>query len=65
MRWRFLKDEELRIPYTEIAEHVAAIFFPGQKELAASLKKHRFLGKINGNITTKYGQTYGTNVPPF
>eukprot|EP00435_Cladocopium_sp_Y103_P055912 s200_g18.t1 len=29
MRWRFLKDEAARIPYTEIAEHVAAIFFPG------------------------------------
>ena len=24
-----------------------------------------FLGLISGNIPTKYGQTYGTNVPPF
>ncbi|CAK9068394.1 unnamed protein product [Durusdinium trenchii] len=29
LRWRFLKDEAARIPYTEIAEHAAAVFFPG------------------------------------
>ena len=32
MRWRFLKDEPARIPYTEIAEHAAAIFFPGAEK---------------------------------
>lgn len=29
LRWRFLKDEEARIPYMEIAEHALAVFFPG------------------------------------
>ncbi|CAK9068589.1 unnamed protein product [Durusdinium trenchii] len=44
LRWRFLKDEAARIPYTEIAEHAAAVFFPGIGHAKLTLHELRTMG---------------------
>ncbi|CAE7919774.1 unnamed protein product [Symbiodinium sp. KB8] len=41
---RFLKDEVARIPYSEIAEHRAAVFFPGIGHAKLTLHELRTMG---------------------